>query len=98
VKFLVDNQLPSALARWIESRGRYARHVLEIGMADATDIDIFRYAVSEEHILVSKDEDFLHLALRPGVTAGLIWVRIGNCRKQQLLDAFERAWHKSWRG
>jgi predicted nuclease of predicted toxin-antitoxin system len=79
VKFLVDNQLPAALARFIESRGGF-RH------------SNIPHAESGSYILVSKDEDFLHLALRPGVTAGLVWVRIGNCRKEHLLAAFDRAW------
>lgn len=94
MKFLVDNQLPAALARFIESRGCHAKHVLDIGLAEASDAEILRCAESERYILVSKDEDFLHLILRPGVTAGLVWVRIGNCRKQDLLDAFERTWDR----
>ena len=92
MKFLVDNQLPAALARFIESRGCHAKHVLDIGLAEACDTQILRYAELESYILVSKDEDFLHLVLRPGVTTGLVWVRIGNCRKQHLLEAFDRVW------
>lgn len=92
MKFLVDNQLPAALAGFIESRGCYAKHVLDIGLAEASDAQILRHAESEGYILVSKDEDFLHLVLKPTATAGLVWVRIGNCRKQYLLEAFDRAW------
>jgi len=62
------------------------------GLAEASDRQILRHAESEGYILVSKDEDFLHLVLRPAVTTGLVWVRIGNCRKQHLLEAFERVW------
>lgn len=72
MKFLVDNQLPAALARFIESRDCHAKHVLDVGLAEASDIQIFRHAESDGYILVSKDEDFLHLALRPAVTTGLV--------------------------
>lgn len=92
MKFLVDNQLPAALARCIESKGCQAKHVLEIGLAEASDMQILRFAESEGYVLISKDEDFLHLILRSAVTANLVWVRIGNCRKQHLLEAFDRAW------
>lgn len=92
MKFLVDNQLPAALARFIESLGYYAKHVLDLGLAEASDTQIFRLAESEGYILVSKDEDFLHFVLKPGTNTGLVWVRIGNCRKQDLLEAFGRAW------
>lgn len=42
--------------------------------------------------LRAKDEDFFHLCGRPETAAQLIWVRLGNCRTQQLLSAFERLW------
>jgi len=89
---MVDNQLPPALARFIESQGCEAKHVLDIGLAEASDSQILRFAESEEYVLISKDEDFLHLILRPAATASLVWIRIGNCRKQFLLEAFDRAW------
>jgi predicted nuclease of predicted toxin-antitoxin system len=40
-------------------------------------------------VLISKDEDFLHLATRPGPVVPLVWVRLGNCRKQVLLATFD---------
>ena len=92
MKFLVDNQLPAALARFIEAKGCQAVHVLDIGLAEASDVEIFQRAELDGYILVSKDEDFLHLVLKPGTSAGLFWVRIGNCRKHHMLEVFERAW------
>jgi predicted nuclease of predicted toxin-antitoxin system len=32
LNFLVDAQLPLALARWISDRGHHATHVFEIGL------------------------------------------------------------------
>ena len=92
MKFLVDNQLPAALAHFIAARGHESSHVLEVGLAQATDGEICRHAELREMILVSKDEDFFHLAVRPGATLRLVWVRMGNCRKRALLSSFERAW------
>ena len=40
--------------------------------------------------MVSKDEDFVFLANRPGDTGRLRWVRLGNCRNVPLLAAFDR--------
>lgn len=91
MKFLVDNQLPAALARFLNSLGHDAQHVLDLQMDEADDPDIWHQAVSQNRALVSKDEDFLHLANRPGATGAFVWVRLGNCRKQVLLAAFERA-------
>jgi predicted nuclease of predicted toxin-antitoxin system len=89
VKFLVDNQLPAALARWLAARGLDACHVSDVGLEEASDQCIWDYAVAQGRALVSKDEDFLHLATRSEFSAPLIWVRLGNCRKQALLAAFD---------
>jgi len=90
VKFLVDNQLPEALCQCLNARGNQSAHVLGLSMDEASDLEIWNYAATGNWILVSKDEDFLHLANRQGDTGKLLWVRIGNCRKQTLLQAFDR--------
>jgi predicted nuclease of predicted toxin-antitoxin system len=91
VKFLVDNQLPDALARFLTSQGHDARHVLDLKLDEADDLTIWSYAVAEDYTLVSKDQDFLHLANASTSGGTFIWVRVGNCRKQSLIAAFERA-------
>lgn len=91
MKFLVDNQLPEALARFLNERGHQAMHVLDLRLDEATDLQIWSHAAQNDSVLVSKDEDFLHLANRLGETGKLAWVRTGNCRKRVLLEAFERA-------
>ena len=90
MKFLVDNQLPLALARHLQTWGFDCHHVLEIGLSQASDSDICRHAAAQERIIISKDEDFLYLASRPKATIRLLWVRLGNCRTPALLEAFDR--------
>ena len=91
MRFLVDNQLPKALARWLSAHGHEAVHVLDIGMAQTPDAEICAYAANESRVVVSKDEDFLSLVLRPGVTVQLVWVRMPNCTNAELLTAFAHA-------
>lgn len=86
---LVDNQLPTALARFLAERGLPCRHVADIGMAASDDRAIWRLAQDEKLVIVTKDEDFALLADREGGTAPqVVWVRLGNCRKTTLLAAF----------
>jgi len=92
VKFLIDNQLPPALAQYLRKRGFDCEHVLDIGLAEALDIEICRYAEAQERIIVSKDEDFLYLASQSKVKIRLLWVQLGNCRTAALLAAFDRFW------
>ena len=91
-RFLVDNQLPVALARWLEARGCAAVHVLDLHLARSDDQIIWTRAAREGEAIVTKDEDFAALTVvRPDPVA-VVWIRIGNCRTPSLLAAMERAW------
>jgi predicted nuclease of predicted toxin-antitoxin system len=92
VKFLVDNQLPVSLARWIAHRGHEAVHVMQMQLDEADDLVIWENAVREQMIIVSKDDDFVRISLLNKKQTPVIWVRLGNCRKVQLLAAFEGVW------
>ncbi len=44
MRFLVDAQLPPALARWLVAQGHEASHVLDHDMLEATDTAIWAQA------------------------------------------------------
>jgi predicted nuclease of predicted toxin-antitoxin system len=94
VKFLVDNQLPAALARFLASRGLDCQHVLDLDLAEATDAAIWDFADHNDCVVISKDEDFLYLANASSSKARFIWIRFGNCRTKELLAAIQRLWPK----
>jgi predicted nuclease of predicted toxin-antitoxin system len=77
VKFLVDHQLPPALARFLQSAGHDGKHVRELGLKEADDKTIWNRAISNEQILVSKDEDFWYLAMAPKSTGRLVGCVLG---------------------
>jgi predicted nuclease of predicted toxin-antitoxin system len=89
VKFLVDNQLPSALTKALVSRGHEALHVLDIGLDAASDSKIWDYATANSLVLITKDQDFPQRALQRGAKVQVLWVRLGNCRKSVLLSVFD---------
>jgi predicted nuclease of predicted toxin-antitoxin system len=84
VRFLVDAQLPPALARRIEALGHAAEHVADCGLASAPDPQIGHYAAATGAVIVTKDEDF---AVRQILHSGpaVVWLRIGNTRRAALL-------------
>ena len=89
MKLLVDNQLPSALARFLSANGVESQHVLDIGLDAASDQTIWEYARNAGWVIVTKDEDFAQLADRQTtIPPQVLWVRLGNCRKAALLKAF----------
>ena len=90
MKFLIDNQLPQALADFLSERGAECQHVRALGLEGASDREIWDWAADQGYAVVSKDEDFLELAARSPVTVFFVWVRLGNCRTPALLNVFER--------
>ena len=61
MRFLIDAQLPPALASWIESRGYIAEHVHDFTPVGASDRAIWEYAGLSNAVIVTKDEDFFVL-------------------------------------
>lgn len=45
MRFIVDAQLPPALARLLVARGHVAEYVEDVGLRDADDSPIWRYAL-----------------------------------------------------
>ena len=91
MKFLVDNQLPRALATLLENLGHHAVHVLDVELSQVDDLAIWAYAAQYGYTIISKDADFADLALLARTEVRVIWVRIGNCRTSVLLEAFKKA-------
>ena len=91
MKVLIDNQLPLALRNFLSARGDDAVHVLDIGMAQASDLEIVRVASRDERTIITKDEDFSTLAALGRCPVPVVWVRCGNCRTQSLLYLFSES-------
>jgi predicted nuclease of predicted toxin-antitoxin system len=88
MRFLVDAQLPLALAQWLQAEGHDALHVAEIGMLGAPDSVIWDHALQTRSALITKDEDFPSRSLRQPVAPFIVWVRIGNCSNAALRQWF----------
>ncbi len=91
-RFLIDAQLPPALARQVCELGFPAQHVMEVGLLQASDHEIWRYALDHDLVIVSKDEDFAIRASVSQVSPPIVWIRLGNCSKVEL----ERWCRKHW--
>jgi predicted nuclease of predicted toxin-antitoxin system len=94
MRFLVDAQLPAALARWLAGEGHEAEHVADIGFGGAPDKAIWDYALAAGAVIVSKDEDFAQRKALEAAGPTVIWIRLPNTRKRELLVWFESAFPK----
>ncbi len=91
MRFLIDAQLPPALARMLTDRGHVAEHVNDIGLGDASDLALWRYAIEQDAVLVTKDQDFADMLMLSDTSPApiVVWIRVGNTRRQVLLEWFE---------
>lgn len=89
MRFLIDAQLPPALTRFISAHGHDAEHVIDIGQPDIPDRNLWHYAMEHDAILVTKDSDFIDMALVTEHSPAVVWVRVGNTRRQELLRWLE---------
>ncbi len=74
------------------TQGHRAQHVRQLLMSRSTDVNIWEYAIKNNCIIVTKDEDFPDLALLRSELVPVVWLHIGNCRKQVLIQSFGRSW------
>ena len=75
----LDAQLSPRLTRRIEGNfGVECLHVRDMGFRDAEDPEIFQKARDFGAVVMTKDEDFVHLLERNGPPPQVIWVTSGN--------------------
>ncbi len=88
MRFLVDAQLPPALALWLRQRGHEADHVRDLALQAGSDGCIVMQARSSGAVIVNKDVDFSYLsATMPGCR--VVWLRFGNGTARRLLQRLE---------
>ena len=89
MRFVVDAQLPPALARWLATQGHEAEHVGDRQMATASDSEIWNYAIQTAGAIITKDEDFAQRKALTGDGPAVVWIRLPNTRRRALLTWFE---------
>jgi predicted nuclease of predicted toxin-antitoxin system len=88
MRFLVDAQLPPALARWLTEQGHNAEHVVDCGLVEADDRSIWEHALSSGAVIVSKDEDFRSRRILNAQGPSVVWIRLGNASRRETLRWF----------
>ena len=88
MRFLVDAQLPPQLARILMEAGHHAEHLESVGLRHAKDSDVWDYALREQAVIITKDEDFMERLRRRQDGPAIVWLRIGNAANAVLLTSF----------
>ncbi|HUI22634.1 MAG TPA: DUF5615 family PIN-like protein [Methylocella sp.] len=91
MRFLVDAQLPPAHAQWLAGKGHEAEHVADKQMEAASDAAILDFALRASAAIITKDEDFAQRKVLTENGPVVIWIRLPNTRRRELLTRFETA-------
>ena len=92
MKFIVDANLPPALCAWLIERGHDATAVRDAGLRDAEDDPIWDWAVSQQAVIATKDEDFHQRRSRSESGPQILWIRIGNTTNASLFARLAGVW------
>jgi predicted nuclease of predicted toxin-antitoxin system len=85
VKILIDAQLPPGLKLMLAEASHEALYVVDVGLRDADDGQVWGYAVREGTAILTQDEDFAARRLREPHRPTIIWLRVGNCARAALV-------------
>jgi predicted nuclease of predicted toxin-antitoxin system len=90
--FVIDANLPPALATLIEGLGHPAVHVADLAAVDSDDTVVWSLAKDRGSVIVTKDSDFPAMAaIRPNGPP-IVWLRMGNTRKAHLITCVMKIW------
>ena len=89
MRFLVDAQLPPALARWLGEHSLSATAVRDLGLRQSDDCSIWNFATAGGWTVVTKDEDFVARCVSNPAAPAVVWLRLGNCTNRVLFAWLE---------
>lgn len=84
MRLLFDENLSPRLPALLVDEYPESVHVRDVGLASASDDEVWTYAANNRFTIVSKDSDFHQRSLLHGFPPKVIWLRRGNCSTDQI--------------
>jgi len=78
MKLLLDQNISRKLAQSLEPSFPGTSHVYLLGLATASDAEIWEHARTHAYVLVTQDSDFSERVAVYGHPPKVIWLRTGN--------------------
>jgi len=86
MKLLFNENLSPKLPRLLAGFFPESVHAREVGLLGLSDDAVWEYARINGFTIVSKDSDFQQRSLLHGPPPKIVWLRIGNCTRDQLVQ------------
>ena len=84
MKLLFDQNLSYRLVDSLHDLFPESAHVRSVGLATATDAEVWGFAGANGYVIVTKDWDFNQLAFLHGPPPKVVWIQLGNCTTQDV--------------
>ncbi|MBL9185948.1 MAG: DUF5615 family PIN-like protein [Opitutaceae bacterium] len=84
MRLLFDENLSPDLPRLLAGEFPDSAHLRDLGLTGADDSVIWQTAAAQGFVLVSKDDDFLELAILRGAPPKVVAIGLGNCRTAEV--------------
>lgn len=93
MKFLLNMNTPRELGRRLTAKGHECRHVGNIGMSQASDVEIMEEAKTNKEVIITHDLDYGHLLAFSGESKpSVIIFRLRNTHADNLFVRIINAW------
>lgn len=79
MKLLFDENLSPRLVTALADEYPGSAHVHDVGLGSADDAAVWAHARAHDLLIVSKDSDFVEMAILQEQSPKFIWLRAGNC-------------------
>jgi len=86
MKLLLDENLSRRLVPFLQEAYPESSQVALLNLQQANDLDVWRYAGDHDYVIVTQDADFYDLSLTRGAPPPVLWLRLGNVSKSQILQ------------
>ena len=85
MKLLFDENLSPKLPGLCATLFPGSAHLRDCGLKGHADEEVWQYAQANGFVIVSKDADFHERSLFYGPPPKLVWLRLGNCTRNDLV-------------
>ena len=93
MKFLLNMNVPRDLGKLLTTKGHDCRHVGDIGMAQASDMEIIKEARANKEMIITHDLDYGHLLAFSGEpNPSVIILRLRNSHTDNLFARIMSTW------
>ena len=86
MKLLFDQNLSFRLVAQLSDIFPESTHVRDVGLASASDDELWAYATRHGFVIVSKDADFHQRSFLEGFPPKIIWIQRGNCGTDDIIE------------